>query len=254
MRVALIRGLGTLGVAAALLAGCGSSAAHSLSGPPATTGTAPSLSPLKLAQLAIKDGMNSKGVRLHSSLKILKPANVEDSYGFLGPSGADITLTDKSGTILSAAGSARVQLSPPSLYISGDWQMLEEYAGIVTKSIPKHKWVEIRSSNKQYASASRGLTIQALLKGLVLSGKVKRLPVTTINGERVIPLQQLMPSSDPRVPVLVRTIYVTDTSQPVPVRFTQKYANALTTIDLSHWGYSARVTPPGRAVISRIQK
>lgn len=194
---------------------------------------APKIPAQQLAKLALKN------MGEQSSVQIAEQADLAGHYQL----NAVRTLTKTGGVLSTAAGhvNAKVMLVNSDVYLTGDAQLLQAVGeGAATPHhLKRGRWLKFTPTSANYTAAAGSLTLPSELKRLTLPPKLSQLPVTSIEGIKVIPLTQSQVVVKGTAPQY-ETLYVSDTPNPLPVEVAIHTLNGDLLLVFSHW--NAKVT------------
>lgn len=209
-------------VLGAVLAACGSGGA-----------TPPSAKSL-LAE-AKRDAIGSGWV--HESLTASEP-------------GQHFVMTNEIGSvdgrqdIVRDGAHAMVLVIGDTAYIRGNALAISSYFEL-TKTRPQryaNTWIEIRSTDAGYRSVSAAVTLSSDFANLTFPPSLRTGPDRTLDGRRVIPL--VTTSSGPSGTLVSITLYVTDSSAPLPVELLAVDGRYRSVETWSGWGRAASIVAP----------
>ncbi len=179
--------------------------------------------------------------------------------GVRGSLADDVTLTSGRQAISSSDGTrAEVEVVGSTAYMSGNQYALKSYFKFTSKQIAVigSNWVSIPSTSTAFASVAYDVTVPTALAEVVPSGHLTQGPKTAINGQQVVAISGDAPTAFAGGTDGKATIYITASSDPLPVRasieVTQANSARLTlTGTMDDWGERVAVTPPtGRQLSS----
>jgi hypothetical protein len=146
-----------------------------------------------------------------------------------------VILTGGAGYLRSSTAAGLVQFAgwPAAL--------AKHYAG---------RWLRYPASNREFTAVTSGLTLSSALDPLAPSGKPVTGASVVLHGHRVTPITGA-PAGD--ATFTKATMYVTQSSDPLPFRVTAVGAGKLSqTLTLSHWGeHVAPRAPNGALAVPR---
>lgn len=164
----------------------------------------------------------------------------------------DVTLHTGRQLLRSSEGArGQVEVVGNTVYVTGNQDGLKSYFKFTSDeaAVIGSNWVSVPSSNAAYASIAYDVTVATALEQVAPSGHLTEGPKTTIGGQRVIAINGGLPSGISGGAGSSATLYVTDTSDPLPVRtmIEAKQSNHTEfsqTGTLSNWGEPVNVSPP----------
>lgn len=109
------------------------------------------------------------------------------------------------------------------------------------------KWISIAQKDSEYAPVSAAVTLASDFSQFSTTGRLTEGAVTTIAGQRVIPITLLVggASGAPKVPA---TFYVTASGKTLPVEF-RASSNAVSEIETwTRWGQRVSIVPPADSI------
>jgi hypothetical protein len=152
-------------------------------------------------------------------------------------------------------GHVTVMVTANTAYIRGDAFVLLNYFGFRRISAVNYsgRWVRYPRRDRAYAAVSAGVTLQSLVDGLAVKGKLASAPGNTIDGQQVLGVTGKASSSAGTV---VDTVYARAAGSPLPMRqVTTRGPKDVTTTIFSKWSGPVTVTAPKASVaISVIRK
>jgi len=209
---------------------------------PAGAAQSPSLSPSALEAKAIQDAEGSSWVHevVHSNA-----------------AGQTFTATNDVGTfegrqvIAQNASRAEVIVIGQEAYIQGNASAIENFFGL-TKNDPQqlaNTWISMVPADGQgYQTVSAAVTLKSDFTDQTIPSPVTEGRPVTVDGHRCIPLTGH--STQPTVGKVTVTMYVTDSSKPLPIETKStaaaKKGQSITT--WSRWGQQVTLNPPPGAV------
>jgi hypothetical protein len=155
--------------------------------------------------------------------------------------------------LLSASDGARgeVEVVGNTVYLMGNQHGLKSYFKFNSSqtAVIGTNWVSVPSTNAAFASIAYDVTASTALEEVAPSGHLTEGPTRTLDGQRVIAISGGLPSSVAGGAGSRATLYVTATSDPLPVRATivasqANHTKLSLTATLSDWGEHVAVTPP----------
>ncbi len=151
---------------------------------------------------------------------------------------------------------AKVRVAGADAYISGNQKALVSYFGFqkpIARKIGKH-WVQIPSSNRDYATVAADATMFSALSEATPSSPLVKLPARELDGQSVIGIRGNLPSSFKGSGPA--TLYFTASAQPLPVSATIVVSgHKKLTFKFDDWGESVPASLPTNAIpISKLQR
>jgi hypothetical protein len=144
-----------------------------------------------------------------------------------------------------------VEVVGQTAYMSGNQHALRSYFKFTAKQIAVigSNWVSIPSSNSAFASIAYDVTVPTALAEVAPSGHLTEGPRTSLDGQNVIAISGGAPTAFAGGTDGRATIYVTASSDPLPVRASVTVTQAdhsklVLTGSMSNWGEHVGVTPP----------
>jgi hypothetical protein len=186
-------------------------------------------------------------------------SGVHGSKATQGTLADDVTLSSGRQAITSSDGTrAEVEVIGRTAYMTGNLYALKSFFKFTTNQVAVigSNWVSVPSTNTAFASIAYDVTASTALAEVAPSGHLTEGRRTTIDGQRVIAITGGVPSAFAGGADGKATIYVTVSSDPLPVsamiQVTQSNNSRLTLAGtMSDWGEHVRVTPPtGRLLTS----
>jgi hypothetical protein len=110
------------------------------------------------------------------------------------------------------------------------------------------RWISIPGPSSAYNAVADDATLPSQVSGLTAPKSVTLTTAapTTVDGQTVIPVSGDFPQNGTLGGPT--TMYVTDTSSPLPVKIDSSDGGANVTITLSRWGEPLSLTPPANAI------
>lgn len=173
----------------------------------------------------------------------------------------DVTLDTGRQLIRSSDGTrAEVEVIGQTAYMYGNQRALESYFKFSSDEVAVigTNWVSVPSTNTAFASLAYDVTVTTALDEVSPSGHLTEGHVTTLDGERVIPISGGVPSGFSGGAGSRATLYVTAGGDPLPVRASvdvqQAHKPAVSlTGTLTDWGEHVAVSPPTGQALSTTQ-
>jgi hypothetical protein len=164
----------------------------------------------------------------------------------------DVTLHTGRQLLMSSDGArGEVEVVGNTVYITGNQHGLKSYFKFTSdqSAVIGTNWVSVPSTNTAFASFAYDVTASTALEEVAPSGHLTEGPETTIDGQRVVAINGSLPSSVAGGAGSRATLYVTATSDPLPVRAAIEASQANHTKlslmgTLSDWGERVAVAPP----------
>jgi hypothetical protein len=164
----------------------------------------------------------------------------------------DVTLHSGRQLLRSSNGArGEVEVIADTVYMTGNQPALKSYFKFTSGQIAVigSNWVSVPSTSSAFASIAYDVTVSTALEEVAPSGHLTEGPETTIDGQRVVAINGGLPSSVAGGAGSRATLYVTATSDPLPVRASIEASQANHTMlsltgTLSDWGERVAVTPP----------
>lgn len=228
-------------VVSATLGACGSQAVPP---PPATR--ADTLAHVSSADRLLQAALHDARVR--GSVR-----EVEHVSGRAPATSLTDNVADQAGAqriVLRSGAAARVLITDDTGYIAADETTLHTYFGFSAAAAhaANDHWVGVPSSATIYASVEDDATLAAVLRDFRLRGHLTELAPSTIRGRKVIGI--LGTASLPGVDAgnASGTVYVSQSSRPLPVAATFVVSGETARVTLSHWGEHLSLTAPVNAI------
>jgi hypothetical protein len=201
--------------------------------------TASAVSPAQEVAAALSAGLGEHSVRWISteSANGIKLGIVSD----VGQAAGSQIITWTQG---SAEGILSVVLIHDTAYLIGNAAGL--YVQGFTSaaaSAEANKWIAVKPSSADYASAAAGLTISSALAPLQMSGSVTAAPGAKILGMATAGFKGTSKPFEGQ-PGAPEELYLRSSGKPLPVEVVQKG----TTTQFDNWGEPIKVTPPLGAI------
>jgi hypothetical protein len=170
----------------------------------------------------------------------------------------DVALTSGRQTIASSNGArARIEVIGPTAYVTGNPRGLRANFKFTRGQVAVigRNWVAIPSTNSAFASIAYDVTVPTALAEVAPSGHLTAGPRTTVDGQRVIAISGGAPTAFAGGGSGHAIIYVTASSDPLPVRAAVEvnqanHAKLVLTGTMSDWGERVRVRPPTGAALT----
>ena len=182
---------------------------------------------------------------------------VHEAFNATG-TGHTISMDNDIGTatgrqVIDADGAhAMVIVLDDAAYIEGDAQAMTSYFGFPSSRQLAGKWIAIGHSDNGYSTVRAAVTLKSDFSQVVITGPLKKEPVTVIDGRSVVPIVGTIAGATGGDPVPA-TLYVTATGVILPIELRAGNARATETTVWSNWGRSVRITaPPGPIPISTV--
>lgn len=151
----------------------------------------------------------------------------------------------------SLGARGQVEVVGNTVYVTGNQDALKSYFKFTSDqaAVIGTNWVSVPSTNSAFAADAYDVTVSTALEEVAPSGHLTKGPKTTIDGQRVIAINGGLPSTISGGAGSSATLYVTDTSDPLPVRTMieakeSNHTNFSQTGTLSNWGEPVTVSPP----------
>lgn len=180
--------------------------------------------------------------------------------GVRGSLADDVTVTAGRQQITSTDGTrAEVEVIGRAAYVTGNQHALKQFFRFTSNqiSVIGSNWVSIPSTNTAFASIAYDVTVPTALAEVAPSGHLTEARAT-VNGQRVIAISGGVPTAFAGGTAGSATIYVTATSDPLPVRATlqvtqSNHKRLRLTATMGDWGEHVAVTPPTGQELSDTQ-
>jgi hypothetical protein len=164
----------------------------------------------------------------------------------------DVTLDSGRQTIVSSDGTrAELVVIGKTVYVTGNHHALKSFFKFTTGQVAVigSNWVSIPSTSTAYASLAYDVTVSTALAEVAPTGHLTEGPRATIDGQRVVAITGNVPSPFAGGTDGKATIYVTVSSDPLPVsgmiEVTQRNNSRLTLMGkMGDWGQHVPVKPP----------
>ena len=225
----------TVIVAAAALIPYASSAAQRRA---ATPGTATGLLNLAFADARAKGSFHQAVTQLTGSVK--------------GSLTNDVALTSGRQRITSSDGTrAEVEVDGHTAYLTGNAYALKSFFKFTSAeiSVIADNWVSIPSTNTAFSSLAYDVTVPTALAEVAPSGHLTQARPEKLDGQEVIAISGGVPPAFAGGSNGHATIYVTATSNPLPIRATVQVTQSnhkplQLTATMGDWGEHVSVSPP----------
>jgi hypothetical protein len=174
-----------------------------------------------------------------------------DENGVTGHGNEWTGLTTASSTeVIDGQGQATLRIVGPAAYFVGDAAVLRTVAGVDPDAadLLGNKWLEIAKGDSGYDDIMKDSTLTWNSSQDWFSGTVTQLPVTTVNGQRVIPLRGAPAPDSDSGPHATATLYLAADGEPLPVRYEITSDTDHDVADFSAWGSSQTVLAPPVAI------
>jgi hypothetical protein len=152
---------------------------------------------------------------------------------------------------IDGQGQAMLRIVGPAAYFVGDAAVLKTVAGVDPEAadLLGDKWLEIAKGDSGYDDIMADSTLsQTLSSEDWFSGAIAQSPVTTLNGQRVIPLRGAAAKDSDYGPHATAVLYVAADGDPLPVRYEVNSDTDHDVADFSGWGSSQTVLAPPVAI------
>jgi hypothetical protein len=134
-------------------------------------------------------------------------------------------------------------------YIRGNASAISSYFGL-TKDDPQqlaNTWISIvPSDGGEYTTVISAVTLKSDFQQQTISGPLSEGHVVTVDGQRCIPISGHV--SQTGYGTAQATLYVTDSTKPLPVEYKAGNKQATSTTTWSRWGQSVTLTAPPDAI------
>jgi hypothetical protein len=248
--------LRTLTAGAVMIAVAGSSPAASASSAPAGAHAFPRVASAHSASALLNQAFadaRAKG-SFHQTLS-------QDAAGVQGSLVDDVTLDSGRQSIVSSDGTrAEVEVIGKTAYMYGNQHALKSYFRFTTNQVDVigSNWVSVPSTNTAFAAIAYDVTVPTALDEVAPSGHLTEGAKTTVHGQQVIAITGGAPSVFAGGKQGKATIYITASSDPLPVgasiEVVQANNSKLTlTGTMGDWGEHVTVTPPTGQQLSASQ-
>jgi hypothetical protein len=161
----------------------------------------------------------------------------------------DVAVNTGSQNITVSGGiSAHVLVVGSSAYISGNETAFVKYFGFprAVATVIGSRWVQIPSSNADYATVASNATLPSTLAFLTPHGRLTEIAPRKIGGKLLIGIRGDLPPSLKLTGTM--TIYISSSSRPLPMFATftakQRGATITSTSTMSDWGERVAVKRP----------
>ena len=143
-------------------------------------------------------------------------------------------------------GHVTVIVSGNTAYVRGDAFTLENYIGFAKVAASKYagRWVRFPHTDKGYATVAAGVTLSDAVDELKLQGRLSKVPVTTIDGRRVLGVRGTLSAAGHNS--IVDTVYA-QASGLLPVREVVTQGTSKLTVDYSKWNTPFGLDAPKRS-------
>lgn len=173
----------------------------------------------------------------------------------------DVTVKAGRQQITSSDGTrAKVEVIGNTAYVTGNQHALKRFFKFTNNeiSVIGSNWVSIPSTNTAFASIAYDVTLPTALAEVAPSGHLTEGHTTTIDGQRVIPINGSVPTAFAGGTGGKATIYVTESSDPLPIRASLQVTQAdhkklELTGTMGDWGERVAVSPPRGRQLSDTQ-
>lgn len=194
-------------------------------------------------KLALNDALARNSVHEAESLK---------SSTTSGTISADIGKAEGSQNISHSDGArAHVLVIGGTAYVSGNQAALIHYYGFpaaIAKKVGSN-WVSAPSSSSGYAVITAGVTLSSAIDVLAIPGHVSETSATKIAGQSAIGIQNKSVATGSKGVKVAVTMYVSQTSKPLPIRVTFDYSNgASTVVSFSGWDEPLALKAPAHVI------
>lgn len=164
----------------------------------------------------------------------------------------DVTVKAGRQQIISSDGTrAQVEVIGNTAYVTGNQYALKQFFKFTNNeiSVIGSNWVSIPSTNTAFASIAYDVTLPTALAEVAPSGHLTEGHTTTIDGQRVIAINGSVPTAFAGGTHGSATIYVTENSDPLPIRASLQVTQAdhkklVLTGTMGDWGEHVAVRPP----------
>ena len=188
-------------------------------------------------------------------------ALAQDAAGVRGVLVDDVTLDSGRQSIASSDGTrAEVEVIGKTAYMYGNQHALKSYFKFTSNQVAVigSNWVSIPSTDTAFAAIAYDVTVPTALDEVAPSGHLTEGAKTTIHGQHVIAISGGAPSVFAGGRQGKATIYITASSDPLPVgasiEVVQANNSKLTlTGTMGDWGEHVTVTPPTGQQLSASQ-
>jgi hypothetical protein len=196
-----------------------------------------------LMKLALNDALARSSVHETESQK---------SSTVSGTTSADIGKAEGRQDISHSDGArAHVLVIGGTAFVSGNQTALTRYYGFpaaIAKKVGSN-WVSAPSSSSGYAVITAGVTLSSAIDVLAIPGHLTETSATKINGQSAIGIQNKAVSTGSKGVTVAVTMYVSQTSKPLPIRVTFDYSNgASTVVAFSGWDEPLALKAPAHAI------
>lgn len=160
-------------------------------------------------------------------------------------------LTTASSTMeVDGLGQASLRIVGPAAYFVGDAAVLKSAGGVdpAAADLLGDKWLEIAKGDSGYDDIMAGMTLALTSSQDWFSGAVTQLPVTTLNGQRVIPLHGAPAKDSDAGPHATAILYLAADGDPLPVQYEITSGSDHEVAVFSGWGSQQTVIAPPVAI------
>jgi hypothetical protein len=161
----------------------------------------------------------------------------------------DIGTFEGRQVIASNASRAEVIVIGQEAYIQGNASAIANFFGL-TKNDPQqlaNTWISmVPSDGTGYQTVSAAVTLKSDFTDQTIPGPLTEGRPVTVGGHRCIPLTGH--STQPTIGKVTDTMYVTDSSKPLPVEIKTTAKKGLSIATWSRWGQQVTLNPPPGAV------
>ncbi len=172
--------------------------------------------------------------------------------GVQGSLANDVTLTSGRQRITSSDGTrAEVEVVGHTAYLTGNPYALKSFFKFTSSeiSVIASNWVSIPATNTAFSSLAYDVTVPTALAEVAPSGHLSQGHPEKLDGHEVIAISGGVPPAFAGGSDGHATIYVTATSDPLPIRATLQVTQAnhkklQLTATMGDWGEHVRVSPP----------
>jgi hypothetical protein len=151
----------------------------------------------------------------------------------------------------SDGAQAHVLVIGGTAYVSGNQAALTHYYGFpaaIAKKVGSN-WVSAPSSSSGYAVITAGVTLSSAIDVLAIPGHLTETSVTKIAGQSAIGIQNKSVATGSKGVTVAVTMYVSQTSKPLPIRVTFNYSNgASTVVTFSGWDEPLALKAPAHVI------
>lgn len=218
------RALGTVAVAAALLAGCGGSSAKS-NGEAAKSAeqilTDTRVAAQSASSVHYSGTIDTNGTRIELDLQLV---------------------AGKGGKGIIRLGGQRIDIIRigAKAYFKGSPAFYRQFGGAAAAQLLKGKWLAASATSGDLASFTPLTDIKSLFGLVKPHGTLSKSSETTLAGQKVIAIRSSKTDTG--------TLYVATTGKPYPVELTKPSGPSYGTLRFDHWNEQVTLTAPKGAI------